>query len=76
MHKCIAYVKELLTPSSSVESIFNNSYENIVKIKKIHISSKDDLVIAEDTDYNVELDSVVLQSMSPRSYLICWRQLY
>jgi hypothetical protein len=66
MHKCIAYAKDILTPSSSDESLFHNSdkeNENCVKIKNIQVSSKEDMSIANETNYNIEIDSGVLQSM-------------
>lgn len=65
MHKCIAYAKDILTPSSSDESIFHNSdkeNENCVKIKNIQVSSKEDMSIANETNYNIEIDSGVLQN--------------
>ena len=66
MHKCIAYAKDILTPSPSDETLFSSSdkeNENNIKIKNIQVSSKEDMSIANDTNYNIEIDGEVLQSM-------------
>jgi hypothetical protein len=63
MQKCIGYTKEVLTPSTSIESIFNCGQINDIKINKIEIMSKDELEFLNDTNYDVKLDSKVTESM-------------
>ena len=60
MQKCVGYTMEALAPSVSIEDIFNDSDKDNIKIDKIEISSKDELAISNNTNFNVELHSQVV----------------
>lgn len=61
MHKCVGYAKDVMTPSTSIESIISNAQVHDVRINSIEISSENELCIDTEATYDVKLDKRVLE---------------